>query len=81
MRKFLLAAVVAVSSGMTGGAVADTANVHQAISVRQPWSSIGLPSQPPTYLAGNSSVLPSQRPAYLSQNDVALPDQRPVGLV
>jgi hypothetical protein len=65
MKKFLLAAVAAVSLGMTGVAAASPIVAHTANS-KQADNAVVLPSQRPQYLAGNSVVLPSQRPAYLA---------------
>ncbi len=68
MRTSLIAAVAAVTLGLSGAAFAGTPlfphnNGHQQLVAR---NSVVLPSQRPAYLARNSVVLPSQRPAYLA---------------
>jgi hypothetical protein len=82
MRNFVIAAVTAVSLGMTAAAMASTLvpPASKPAHAEQARNSVVLPSQRPTYLAGNSVVLPSQRPAYLAQNSVVLPSQRPAYL-
>jgi hypothetical protein len=81
MKNFVIAAIAAVSLGMTGAAMASvvppTAKTAHAEQAR---NSVVLPSQRPAYLARNSVVLPSQRPAYLARNSVVLPSQRPAYL-
>ena len=79
MKTFLIAAVAAVSLGMTGAAMALPIVPHAAHS-QLAGNSVVLPSQRPAYRAGNSVVLPSQRPAYLAGNSVVLPSQRPAYL-
>lgn len=80
MKNFLLAAVAAVSLGMTGVALAATPVVHHVVGVQLAGNNTVLPSQRPTYLAKDDIVLPSQRPAYLAKDDVVLPSQRPIYL-
>ncbi len=82
MKNFVIAAVAAVSLGMTGAAMAATVVPPAATTVHaeQARNSVVLPSQRPTYLARNSVVLPSQRPTYLARNSVVLPSQRPTYL-
>jgi hypothetical protein len=81
MKVSLIAAVAAVTLGMSGAALAGTPlyphNDHQQQVAR---NGVVLPSQRPTYLARNSVVLPSQRPTYLARNSVVLPSQRPTYL-
>jgi len=81
MKTSLIAAVAAVTLGMSGAALAGSPlfphNDHQQQVAR---NSNVLPDQRPAYLAGNSSVLPDQRPAYLAGNSSVLPDQRPAYL-
>ncbi|WP_158805601.1 MULTISPECIES: hypothetical protein [unclassified Acidisoma] len=77
MKNFLMAAVAAVSLGMTGAAMASQPMMRHSVD-QQARNDQVAPQQRPAYLAsngaqGNSSVLPSQRPAYLSW----LPSQRP----
>jgi hypothetical protein len=78
MKTSLIAAVAAVTLGMSGAALAGTPlfphNDHHQQVAR---NDVVLPSQRPAYLARNSVVLPSQRPAYLARNSVVLPSQRP----
>jgi hypothetical protein len=76
MKTFLLAAVAAVSLGVTGAAMASPIVAHTA-HAQQAQNSVVLPSPRPAYLARNSNVLPNQRPAYLAGNSVVLPSQRP----
>jgi hypothetical protein len=78
MKNSLIAAVAAVTLGMSGAALAGTplypqSGHHQQVAR----NNVVLPSQRPTYLARNSVVLPSQRPTYLARNSVVLPSQRP----
>jgi hypothetical protein len=82
MRNIFMAAVAAVTLGMTGAAMASPIVPHTAKTAHaeQAQNSVVLPSQRPAYLAQNSVVLPSQRPAYLAQNSVVLPSQRPAYL-
>ncbi len=81
MRNSLIAAVAAVTLGMSGAAFAGSPlyshNDHQQQVAR---NSVVMPSQRPAYLARNSVVLPNQRPAYLARNSVVLPNQRPAYL-
>ena len=81
MKTSLIAAVAAVTLGMSGAALAATPlfqhNDHQQQVAR---NSVVLPNQRPAYLARNSVVLPNQRPAYLARNSVVLPNQRPAYL-
>jgi hypothetical protein len=65
MKTLLMAAVAAVTLGMTGAAMALPIVPHTANS-QQAQNSVVLPNQRPAYLAGNSVVLPNQRPAYLA---------------
>ncbi len=76
MKTFLMAAVAAISLGLTGAAMASPIVPHTA-NAQQARNSVVLPSQRPTYLARNSTVLPSQRPTYLARNSTVLPSQRP----
>ncbi|MBW4022749.1 MAG: hypothetical protein HIU92_06340 [Proteobacteria bacterium] len=83
MRNFLMAAVAAVSLGLTGSALAATVSPSQAQQIHAAadgGNSVVLPSQRPSYLAGNEVVLPSQRPVYLAGNEVVFPNQRPAYL-
>ncbi|GAB0118310.1 hypothetical protein [Acidisoma sp. 7E03] len=92
MKTMLMAAVAAVTLGMTGAALADQVTDKQPASGQSqsvmPNQRAGylarnesvLPSQRPAYLARNESVLPSQRPAYLARNESVLPSQRPAYL-
>ncbi len=79
MKTFIMAAVAAVSLGLTGAASASPIVPHTAAS-QQAQNSVVLPSQRPAYLARNSVVLPSQRPTYLAGNNSVLPNQRPAYL-
>jgi hypothetical protein len=88
MKSIMMAAIAAVTLGMTGVAMADQPVARHKTS-QQARNETVLPNQRPTYLAGNSTqgsnsvVLPSQRPAYLASNNaqgsnsVVLPSQRP----
>ncbi|WP_419760296.1 hypothetical protein [Acidisoma sp.] len=78
MKNLMIAAVAAVTLGMSGAAFAGSPlypqnDHHQQVSRND----VVLPSQRPSYLARNSVVLPSQRPSYLARNSVVLPSQRP----
>lgn len=66
MKSMILAAVAAVTLGMTGAALADAPIRHNLAGAQTAGNSVVLPSQRPAYLAGNSVVLPSQRPSYLA---------------
>ena len=78
MKSILMAAVAAVTLGLTGAAMAND------ISAKQPSTNgntqVIMPNQQAGYLARNESVLPSQRPAYLARNESVLPSQRPAYL-
>jgi len=79
MKTSLIAAVAAVTLGMSGAALAGTPLFphHQQLA----GNNVVLPSQRPTYLAGSNNVLiPAQRPTYLAGNNVVLPAQRPAYL-
>jgi hypothetical protein len=80
MKTSLIAAVAAVTLGLSGAALAESPlnlqNNHQHIARND----AVLPSQRPAYLAKDDVVLPSQRPAYLAKDDVVLPSQRPAYL-
>jgi hypothetical protein len=83
MKKIFMAAVAAVSLGMTGAAMASQPTVHHV--GQQARNEQVSPQQRPAYLAGNNTVFPSQRPAYLASNgaqgnSVVLPSQRPAYL-
>ena len=79
MKNFLVAAVAAVSLGMTGAAIASEPTPHHGVSA-QDRNEAGRPNQRPTYLARDEQVSPQQRPAYLSRNETVLPKQRPTYL-
>jgi hypothetical protein len=79
MKNMILAAVAAVTLGMTGAALADSPMHHHA-SAQQARNSVVLPSQRPSYLASRGTVLPSQRPTYLASRGDVLPSQRPTYL-
>jgi hypothetical protein len=66
MKSSLIAAVTAVTLGMSGGAFAGTPLFPHSDHQQVARNSVVLPSQRPTYLARNSVVLPSQRPTYLA---------------
>ncbi|MCB8876277.1 hypothetical protein [Acidisoma silvae] len=80
MKSMILAAVAAVTLGMTGAAMADAPIRHNLAGTEQARNSQVEPSQRPAYLARNSTVLPSQRPAYLARNSTVMPSQRPAYL-
>ncbi len=80
MKSMILAAVAAVTLGMTGAALADAPIRHSLAGAQTAGNSVVLPSQRPSYLARNESVDPQQRPAYLAGNSVVLPSQRPAYL-
>ncbi len=84
MKTILMAAVAAVTLGMTGAAMADQGTAKQPAANSQ----LVMPSPHATYVAqaqgGGTDVLPSQRPAYLAAylppgatNQDVLPSQRP----
>ncbi len=67
MKNFLIAAVAAVTLGLSGAALAGTPLYPHSNHAQQlARGGDVLPSQRPAYLARNGDVLPSQRPAYLS---------------
>ncbi|WP_158805508.1 MULTISPECIES: hypothetical protein [unclassified Acidisoma] len=71
MKSILMAAIAAVTLGMTGVAMAGQP-VSSHNSYKEARNETVLPNQHPTYLAGNSTqgsnsvVMPSQRPDYLA---------------
>ena len=65
MKNFLMAAVAAVTLGMTGVAMAGEPIVHHAVQGRMARNEQVAPQQRPAYLSRNESVDPQQRPAYL----------------
>jgi hypothetical protein len=95
MKNFLMAAVAAVTLGMTGAAMASTPILNHATSGALARNEQVAPQQRPAYLARNEhgpvthnydylarndTVLPSQRPAYLARNEQVAPQQRPAYL-
>jgi hypothetical protein len=78
MKSIMMAAVAAVTLGMTGAAMADN------ISAKQPSTNgntqVIMPNQQAGYLARNEQVSPQQRPAYLARNEQVAPQQRPAYL-
>ena len=64
MKTILMAAVAAVTLGMTGAAIADQVPAQQ---LSAPNSQLVMPSPHAAKIArGGSDVLPNQRPAYLA---------------
>lgn len=77
MKSILMAAVAAVTLGMTGAALASQTAAPQTAN---PNSQLVMPGHHLRHLAGNNTVLPSQRPTYLAGNNTVLPSQRPIYL-
>jgi CelD/BcsL family acetyltransferase involved in cellulose biosynthesis len=80
MKNIMMAAVAAVTLGMTGVAMAGEPIVHHAVQVQTARNEQVSPQQRPAYLARNESVSPQQRPAYLARNESVSPQQRPAYL-
>jgi hypothetical protein len=77
MKSILMAAVAAVTLGMTGAALADQVSAKQPASGQ---SQVTMPNQRAGYLAKNDVVMPNQRAQYLARNESVLPSQRPAYL-
>ena len=80
MKNVLMAAVAAVTLGMTGVALADAPIVHHGDQGQVARNEQVAPQQRPAYLSRNEQVAPQQRPAYLSRNEQVAPQQRPAYL-
>ncbi|HTI01167.1 MAG TPA: hypothetical protein VL752_09500 [Acidisoma sp.] len=80
MKTMLMAAVAAVTLGMTGAALAEQASAtltkHSVLARNEQV----VPPRRPVYRASRGDVLPSQRPAYLASKGDVLPSQRPAYL-
>jgi hypothetical protein len=81
MKNTLMAAVAAVTLGMTGVAMASVPIVHHAVQGQMARNESVAPQQRPAYLArSDSQSTPEQRPAYLARNESVAPQQRPAYL-
>jgi hypothetical protein len=82
MKNTLMAAVAAVTLGMTGVAMASVPIVHHAVQGQMARNESVAPQQRPAYLArSDSQSTPEQRPAYLARSDSqSTPEQRPAYL-
>jgi hypothetical protein len=70
MKNILMAAVAAVTLGMTGVALAGQPIVRHAAQGQVAGNEVVLPNQRPAYLAENNHEwTKEQRPAYLAENN------------
>jgi glycerol dehydrogenase-like iron-containing ADH family enzyme len=65
MKTILMAAVAAVTLGMTGVALAGEPVLHHGVQGQMARNEQVAPQQRPAYLARNEQVSPQQRPTYL----------------
>jgi hypothetical protein len=80
MKTMLMAAVAAVTLGLTGTALAEQAGVTLTKHAVLARNEQVAPRHHPAYLASRGDVLPSQRPTYLASRGDVLPSQRPTYL-